>query len=133
MRYRLRTLLIVVTGICCFMGYELEWIRKRRAFLDWDYPSGHEQYSVYRVIDTRRVGSAGTYTIAPSALWLFGEKGIYGLWFYIQPEDVLRDPAGRDYIRSTPAMAAARRLFPESKVSAGITKDGQDVDVEIRD
>jgi hypothetical protein len=33
LRFSLRSLFLFVTALCVFLGYELEWIRRRRAFV----------------------------------------------------------------------------------------------------
>jgi hypothetical protein len=95
---------VVVTAVCCFLGYELDWIRQRHRFIETHNPDAFRSDQ-----DTR----------APQLLWCFGEQGMNNLLFDVDPKDVSFDPTGRRYIRSnTPVVATARRLFPESRIRA---------------
>ena len=85
--FGLRTLLILVT-VSSWLGYHLNWIRQRHAFL-----------AAYRDLPTRSVhlvqpGTCG----APGQLPLFGESGVKYIQLAKRHE------------------AAVRRLFPEAEI-----------------
>ena len=60
-RFSLRTMFVLVTVVCVWLGYQLNWIRERREVLS----SGE-------VAVLHRLNSEGG---APRSLWLFGERG----------------------------------------------------------
>lgn len=65
LRFRLRTLLIAVAVLavpCAWVGWQLDWIRQRRAIVTWDYNGSPLPYQ--------------KLCRAPGFLWLFGESGI---------------------------------------------------------
>jgi hypothetical protein len=86
-QFSLRTMFVVVTLVCVGLGgfswwaqQSREWIRQRRDFLYRQYVKTPEP------------------TLAPSGLWLFGEKGVGVIWCYPEIAD------------------AARQLFPEATI-----------------
>ena len=143
MRYRLRTLMrfslwtvfIGATAFCCFLGYELDWIRQRHRFID--SPDGDYPFGVFRGSQDTSAPEGRKRPIAPQLLWLFGEQGINTISFNIEPIYVLQDASGRRFIpSSTPAIAIARRLFPESRITAWDSKTypkGGSLPIEILD
>jgi hypothetical protein len=98
-RFSLKTLLIAVTVFCCWIGYQLNWIRQRR-----------------EEIDSKRVRPVSLDFLyakpppparAPKMLWLFGEKGYRIIIFdaYRTEETVLTEER------------RVKRLFPEATVT----------------
>jgi hypothetical protein len=59
--FSLRTLFVVVTVICCWLGYELNWIRQR-----------HEALAKCG-FTIELPGASQEFLTAPGCLWLFGE------------------------------------------------------------
>jgi hypothetical protein len=59
------TLFIVVTVFCCWLGYQLNWIRERHAIMD-DVPN-------WSVLEGGITGLAQPSD--PGLLWIFGEQG----------------------------------------------------------
>jgi hypothetical protein len=94
-RFSLRTMLVVVTLVCVYLGWALNWKRERHQFLmraDVEDISNN-----YESTDRRS---------APLALRILGERGITGL--------TLGDGLNQVH----PEMeTAARHLFPESQIS----------------
>lgn len=92
-RFSLWTLLVVMTFCCCWLGFQLNWIRQRRAF---EARAGVEAYVTVK---------KGLFN-APGLLQFFGEAG--------RATIVLHFPAD-----PTPAemhdVQLARRLFPEAE------------------
>jgi hypothetical protein len=108
-RYSLRMLFVLVTVVCCWLGYELNWIRQRHAFLA-------KQRVVFE--QTPTLGFPGTSepvqgaTRAPDLLSLFGESGVSVLLLQIFVENY--DGADSDRYDE---VRLAKQLFPEAQVS----------------
>jgi hypothetical protein len=138
-RYTLRTLFIWLTAGCCFLGYELDWIRQRHRFIETHSPSRDAPFGVFRgYLDFTGKGPPDRKCPnAPHLLWLFGEEGVNTLMFDVPPSEITYDPVRRrGYIRkSHPTIVVARRLFPESYISADdcTTKNGDCIPVDILD
>jgi hypothetical protein len=73
-RYSLRTLFVLLTLVCVYLGWAMNWIRQRREFLNRPDVASFEYASVR----------------APGTLWLFGEKGVEQLIFYGSEEEMER-------------------------------------------
>ncbi len=99
-RFRLRTLFVVVTAGGCWLGYELDWIRQRRAVL-----ARHNSESV------PLKGPKGFR--APGLLWLFGEqpRAVVPIHFSANSQRPLTDEERNELQRIA-------RLFPEAEVEA---------------
>ena len=113
-RFSLRALFVAVTLIGCWLGYEVNWIRQRHAFIA-------EQRSL--------VESGGLYTEdnwnpndcrAPALLGLFGERGHARVLIWVDSRDVDHPPTA-----DANRLARARRLFPEAHLVTGFNADGQ--------
>jgi hypothetical protein len=89
LRFSLRTLLVVVTVLCVWLGYHLNWMRQRRAMA-----VEHHATMVFRADET---------TSAPAGLWMLGESGITLIAYCRSAEE--------------PALDRARRLFPEAELT----------------
>jgi hypothetical protein len=62
-RFSLRTLFVVVTLLCCWLGYQLNWIRQRHAVL-----SRPGVYAEFEAIGSKK------QHLAPLSLRLFAER-----------------------------------------------------------
>ncbi len=87
-RFGLRTVLVVVFVVCCWVGYQVYWIRQRREFVA-DLPP------FASAITTDKFGEP---VRAPFPLFLFGEPGYVSI--------VCISEADQD---------AVKRLFPEAE------------------
>ena len=92
LRFSLRTLFVVLTVFCIWLGYSLNWIKERRELIGYPYPSN----------DT--AGPGAIEPAAPGLLWMLGERGVAVL--LINAED-------KEY------ELRARRLFPEAHIVTG--------------
>lgn len=101
-RFGLRTMFVVVTVLACWLGYELSWVRQRRAVL----PGAMKSRSM-----SSRTGRPEKRP-APGLLWLFGEPGYVDV--------IVRFPY-RVGGELTPAeeskLEHTEALFPEADVS----------------
>ena len=94
-RFSLRTLFVVVTVVCVWLGYQVNWIRQRHAFLARDGAYGTNIQE-----PAGPWGPASEVTVDPPwGLWLLGEKG-FGI-VVVLPE----------------VESNAKRLFPEADVA----------------
>jgi len=101
MRYRLRTLLIVVTAICCLLAYEMSWIRERRAFFHAD----------------KNIHASFGSTPAPGLLRLFNARGYTRFCFPVPMEATAVNDAGERTISAAyPLLKRCKELFPEAKM-----------------
>ena len=110
--YSLRTMFAVVTVLCVWLGYELKWIRQRRAivaaFPKWSALEGVPNI-VMRQPD------------APGLLWLFGERGYATVSLMVVVDDsldVLDDSSLPEAAKTELKYATA--LFPESVVGPAL-------------
>jgi hypothetical protein len=73
-RFSLRTMLVLVTLVCVYLGWAGNWIWQRHEFLRRFNP---------RIPNEMRIGHHWDYTTdpneAPFALWLLGEDGVTGM------------------------------------------------------
>jgi hypothetical protein len=86
--FSLRTLFVLVTLACIYLGWAANWKRQRRAFFDT-----HKVYPVSQE-------SVGLPTNLPWSLRIVGEIGYYQIYFY-----------GRSTLED---QATLERLFPET-------------------
>jgi len=98
LRFGLRTLFVVMTVFGCWMGYSVNWISQRHAFLA-------QPDMIYEFNDTppstvNRWGNTWA-VFAPGGLWLLGERGLVSVW--LPPK-----------VWSPRQQAEAARLFPEA-------------------
>jgi hypothetical protein len=68
LRFSLRTLFVLVTVFCVWMGVQVKWVRDRHEAIEWVLLPGYskEQFSQGIVAKPKR---------APFPLWIVGEPG----------------------------------------------------------
>lgn len=99
-RFSLRTLIVVMSVGGCWLGYSIDWINKRHAYLA--HPEVIREYNDTPPSTVNRWGN--TWPInAPRGLWLLGERGLVSVW--LPPE-----------FWSQERQAEAERLFPEALI-----------------
>lgn len=99
-RFSLRSLLLLVTAICLWFGYHLNWIHQRREMRDW---------LAQRWVMSGSFELPSSPRPLPWSLRMLGEK----------PEQVLvfgRDPAQDDEQDFQTHVERARGLFPEARI-----------------
>ena len=118
LRFSLRSLLLVVTGLCLFFGYQLEWIRKRHQFLD-------QQALLWAPYAPYTGPDMAHFQLAPPCLWLFRERG-YCSFAVLLSEGVYKkdDELGYYCSKSHPTLVRGRTLFAEAKVFPSVERDG---------
>lgn len=113
-RFSLRTLFVVVTVFCSWLGYELNWIRERHELLA-------RQKAIAVGSEEIALPTCGLSWLwvppkvdrAPSPLWIFGEQPITNLEItQIVDDDVLNQPQ----IAEQREFELAHSLFPEAIV-----------------
>ena len=92
LRFSLRTLFVVLTVLCIWLGYSLNWIKERRELIGYPYPSN----------DT--AGPGAVQPRAPGLLWILGERGVAVLLINADDKEF---------------ESRARRLFPEAEIVTG--------------
>jgi len=98
--FSLRTLFVVVTIFGVWLGYQLNWVNQRRAFL--------EEIADSEFLCLRPVGSFGDQRAGlPWSLKLLGEKPEYMIWLWVEPGESKAELTTR-----------AQRLFPETYIFA---------------
>ena len=98
--FSLRTMFMVVTVACVWLGYNLNWIRQRHKALDWLEASPESWYSPYAGPKSKLQARA------PWSLRMFGERGIVGIGMDRQ-----------DFAGPSPySPATLKELFPEARV-----------------
>ena len=99
LRFSLRTLFVLVTVVCVWLGYQLNWIRERRKYLE-EHPGVVREPSPQDNVAT-----------APNLLWLLPESGVTRL--HVQSPGFFDEA---DYHHDNPSLEAtrARELFPEA-------------------
>jgi hypothetical protein len=98
-RFSLRTLFVVVTVFCVWLGYNLNWLRQRRAVIQ-------DSQSIQLIMEPRS---------APGLLWVFGEQGYQQLipHYYTSAWDPPFSPADLRELRLE--RQRLRALFPEAE------------------
>lgn len=98
-RWSLRTILIVVTLIACWLGYAMNWKQQRQAFRV--RPGVCEFNDTPPSVINRWNNRLPVF--APVGLWLLGERGVVSVWLSQE-------------IWSAELEADAERLFPEARI-----------------
>ena len=76
-RFSLRTLFVLVTVVGCWLGYSINWIKQRHAFLA--HPYVIQEFNDTPPSTVNRWGN--TWPVyAPWGLWLLGERGLVSVW-----------------------------------------------------
>jgi len=131
-RRRVRSLFLFVTAVCLFLGYQLEWVRQRHAFLDeqLDTAKARAWWAVHfegNGIEDEKKRRSIQYNVyytndpGPWLLWLVGEKRINTLMVQL-PDNELRSRGDTILASSQPLLARAKRLFPEAALLAFCTE-----------
>ncbi len=132
MRFRLRTLMIVITALALWLGYEFNWIHKRHAFLaqQFEYhlaaapvPSGTERREWVSEWWRGQTAMPGN---PPRVLRLLGEVGVGRLSVIVPESDITMriwesDAAGApvswpEIVETQADYRRAKRLFPEAEI-----------------
>jgi hypothetical protein len=102
--FSLRTMLVLVTILCIWLGYHLNWIRQRREALAWVETHGAKWWA----------SSPWEPIPAPMGLRLLGQDGVSLIdcdsmaWRSREEQDALKQ-----------RFATYRQLFPEAIVTIG--------------
>jgi hypothetical protein len=98
-RFSLRTLFVVVTVFCVWLGYNLNWLRQRRAVIQ----------------DSRSIQLIMEPHSAPGLLWVFGEQGYQQIvhHYYTSAWDLPFSPTDIRELRLE--RQRLRVLFPEAE------------------
>ncbi len=109
-RFSLRTLFVLVTVAACWLGYEVNWIRLRRAVVA-DLP----RWQALEGIPNTSMRQPD----APGLLWMFGEPG-YAAVSLLVPVDTVDEALDESWPPRKVAAELQRveRLFPEAMVGA---------------
>jgi hypothetical protein len=126
-RFSLRALLLLVTAVCIFLGYEMNWVHQRRAFL----AEQEEKRKACPALEQLQAGSSEVASIlkrqAPRFLNLFGERGQGTIWMVFSGPD-------EEITSNHPVYVRAQRLFPESHIVPMLIRGRDEMDVVfIRD
>jgi hypothetical protein len=116
LRFSLRSLFVFVTAIAVFLGYELNWIQKRRLFLKEQIGIYAEEVGLDNEIIRQKLTDiyVGQHKRPPSMLSLFGESGYTFIYLFLR-ENIATEQNGRLSVMPThPTLARARSLFPET-------------------
>ena len=130
--FSLRTLLIGVTALCIWLGYELDWIHQRRTFLAQQFEYHLAAAPVPSENDRREWVTewwhqqTGKSEHAPWGLRLFGETGVANVSVMVPEADVIMRTWGDDdaglpvewpeISASQDDYSRAKRLFPEARI-----------------
>jgi hypothetical protein len=97
-RFGLRTMFVVVTVVCVWLGYHVNWMHRRRALLN-------ERNVAVSFAPARRPPSF--------ALWLLGERGATGV--FLQYDGWM----GAEWSEANEAQKIlASQLYPEAQIEA---------------
>lgn len=106
-RFGLRTMFVLLTLACsvaAWVGYSLNWIRERHAFLEETHS---RKYDLLAAMDPNEL-----ITKSPWLLRAFGERAVYCIWTLNKQTDVADGER-------------AKRLFPEARVYVRSTSPGK--------
>ncbi len=102
-RFSLRTLLVVVTAVGAWLGYELSWIQQRKAVRqEWSYSEIFDD----PFVDVPTTPEPQT---APGLLWLFGERGYARVWRVTAADELAPDQEAE--------FRRVQKLYPEAQVN----------------
>jgi hypothetical protein len=120
LRFSLKSFLLVVTLLGAWLGYQVSWVRARRAFLSEEYAIRDSQKRWSSTIDN----PGQTPPLAPWGLWLFGEQGYTSIAFISQSNTPADQRALTD--RDRERLDLARRLFPEANINVIAVWENED-------
>ena len=110
--YSLRTMFVVLTVFCVWLGYQVNWIRQRTNFI-----AEQTAHYVQRGGDPSHwTNSARGTATAPGLLWLLGETGFEALQFDVAVEDFKPGRPFDSYPEIKREKLRVKRLFPEVKL-----------------
>ncbi len=92
------TIFVLVTGVACWLGYTVPWMRQRQVFLAQAHVICELNDSPPSTLN--RWGNTWP-VFAPRGMWLLGERGVVNVW--LPPK-----------VWSRERQAEAARLFPEA-------------------
>jgi hypothetical protein len=123
LRFSLRALLVLVTAIGALLGYEMQWIRARRDFVEEQKTRFVKAQELPPSVDFNGEMFLITsypehqWTNAPSLLWMFGERGRVVVLVVIDGDIKVPDGPYFPQINSAPPeVTRAEKLFPESSI-----------------
>ena len=112
LRFSLRGLFVAITIFGCWLGYQLNWIRQRHAWLA-SPEAKSENFFLTRENDH-----------PPGMLWLFGEPGFDSIHLTMPPRKIAREGSP---VLTPEEMERARlvqRLFPEAPLAVWVQCEG---------
>jgi hypothetical protein len=101
-RFSLRTLFVVMTLACIWLGYQLNWIRQRRAVRTGSTVAWQHEFPTDKMFQKMPPPPK-----APGMLWLFGEIGYYAVHVVFNAEEPLTAAQKAEVERVS-------RLYPEA-------------------
>jgi len=150
MRYRLRTLLIIVTALCIVLGYVTNWRFQRHRFLTEQalrsqgavaqYQTKRWEHSVLSV--NCRASPESSYNRPPLLLRLLGERGYHAIVISVPASDITPQQADNGHgvplakyyaLNSQTDYERAVRLFPEASIWPCTYINGTVHEVFVRD
>ena len=77
-QFSLRALFVLVTVVACWLGYEVDWIRRRHQFLvhQDSLSQAFVDASIHREISLPRADLLSRVSETAGLLWLFGEEDV---------------------------------------------------------
>jgi len=143
-RFSLRALLLAVTGLCCFLAYEVNWIHQRRQFLAEQGAQGayskamRASWPSITSVNNVRKPSEGAYRQAPSWLEWLGDRGYHHIAIIIPKSDTVTRRLGigaetLDTLNSHPDYVRAKRLFPEATIYPCVLEGSEAYEVNVKD
>src|SRR5438552_1939151 len=108
LQFSLRTLFVVVTLLCVWLAWEVNWIRQRHALL-----ASHKVFLFDELVGPT---PKDTPPPAPGMLWLFGETGVQNMvvWTVDRSDAGLPLDSDLEAFRMSDEYRLAGRLFPEA-------------------
>jgi hypothetical protein len=115
LRFSLRSFLLVVTLLGAWLGYQVNWVRARRAFIAEECAIRDAQKGAKRGWWSTIDNPGQTPPRAPWGLWVFGEQGYTSIAFISQSNTPVSQRALTD--RDRERLETAKRLFPEANIN----------------
>lgn len=125
LRFSLRSVFVLITALCVFLGYEFEWIRRRRRLLDerflpiLQFERNDWVASAKGQIQYLDMSEQLLRKKAPPFLWLFGEVGYGEISVLITYGPDVKDTLPYPITTAAhPVISRAQSLFPEAEIKA---------------